>query len=538
MVCMTTTHWKVGKDGRDGNGDPLLCDRALVCHLLRTCVSDLRISNANLVDLLVAVDTFLCEWRENLSTVCHFFETRFGRREALNIAASNGMSDVCDALLSSGRYERDHNASNSAPLCRAIYGGHLDTVRVLVEKHGADPLFRGDAYDGFQKAVIKCAEKGFAHVLQALLDYGCDRTFFRTSCHLGALSAGIYHGRMDTVCTILNREKQTESKHDDVSRAIASGLEKLCGNIFAFDRKEEENDDGAAMVLRYFVFREASISIPDAAKSELLPIACRSNNIEAVKVLLSFSGDAETKKETFPRCPGCPDVIPSERICDPCGSIIRNAKSKEEMTILAKADQALACACCVGDDAIADMLLTFSGADVHYEDDEALRCAAKRNRQNCVELLVRRGADVHARNDEALRIAAYSGNLSVVITLIENFGADVHALDDQPLRMSVCANRRDVVDVLLNRYGANVRASDDFALRWAPFKSDTDVIDILRNAYERIDRGTDVFANVIQQIIRSPVPLFWGINLEDPPELQKLKSLYWTDESLGNYRAH
>jgi hypothetical protein len=77
-----------------------------------------------------------------------------------------------------------------------------------------------------------------------------------------------------------------------------------------------------------------------------------------------------------------------------------------------------------------------AGANIHTQDDNALRLAALYGRVNTVKALIDADADVHARNDYALRFAAASGHAEIVQMLLEA-GADVHANGDQALELSI-----------------------------------------------------------------------------------------------------
>ena len=59
------------------------------------------------------------------------------------------------------------------------------------------------------------------------------------------------------------------------------------------------------------------------------------------------------------------------------------------------------------------------GANVHAQDDRALRRAAEYGHKSIVELLLRAGANVHARDDYALRWAAEYGHKEVVELLLK-----------------------------------------------------------------------------------------------------------------------
>jgi ankyrin repeat protein len=54
------------------------------------------------------------------------------------------------------------------------------------------------------------------------------------------------------------------------------------------------------------------------------------------------------------------------------------------------------------------------GANIHYNDDYALRLAAYNGHADVVKVLLDAGANVHANNDGALGWAAYYGHADVV----------------------------------------------------------------------------------------------------------------------------
>ena len=55
-----------------------------------------------------------------------------------------------------------------------------------------------------------------------------------------------------------------------------------------------------------------------------------------------------------------------------------------------------------------------SGADIHADNDYALRWASGHGHKEIVELLIKSGADIHAGNDYALRWAAENGHKEIV----------------------------------------------------------------------------------------------------------------------------
>jgi hypothetical protein len=72
------------------------------------------------------------------------------------------------------------------------------------------------------------------------------------------------------------------------------------------------------------------------------------------------------------------------------------------------------------------------GADIHDENDYALRFASGNGHLETVKYLVKSGSNIHAEDDRALITASYNGHLETVKFLVES-GADIHADNDNAL---------------------------------------------------------------------------------------------------------
>jgi ankyrin repeat protein len=69
---------------------------------------------------------------------------------------------------------------------------------------------------------------------------------------------------------------------------------------------------------------------------------------------------------------------------------------------------------------------------------------------NVVQLLLDHGADIHAQNDAALRWSVSNGHLDVVHLLLDH-GADIHALNDDALCWSAQGGYLNIVKLFLKQ---------------------------------------------------------------------------------------
>ena len=92
------------------------------------------------------------------------------------------------------------------------------------------------------------------------------------------------------------------------------------------------------------------------------------------------------------------------------------------------------------------------GADVHANNERALRFAANNGQTKTVQFFLQAGADVHADDDEALREAAENGHVETVQVLLQA-GANVHAVNSRLLDKTIW--RSPKVTQMLLQAGAN-----------------------------------------------------------------------------------
>lgn len=114
------------------------------------------------------------------------------------------------------------------------------------------------------------------------------------------------------------------------------------------------------------------------------------------------------------------------------------------------------------------------GADIHAENDDALRLASQYGYIEIVKYLVEHGADIHAKNNRALR---WAKNVEIVIYLVEH-GADIHAKNDDALKFASTDGNLEIVKYLIE-HGANIHTKNDYALRWASRQGNLEIVKYL-----------------------------------------------------------
>ena len=108
---------------------------------------------------------------------------------------------------------------------------------------------------------------------------------------------------------------------------------------------------------------------------------------------------------------------------------------------------------------------SIKGADIHEDDDYALRFAAANGNFEIVKLLLENGADVHAMSDYPLRWASENGHSEIVKLLLEK-GANVHAVNNTPICFAVLHEHLRIVKMLLDK-GADMYVCDNYPIRAA-----------------------------------------------------------------------
>ena len=105
------------------------------------------------------------------------------------------------------------------------------------------------------------------------------------------------------------------------------------------------------------------------------------------------------------------------------------------------------------------------GADIHTEEDAALRLASMNGHLEIVKYLVENGANIYSDDDFALITASEFGHLEIVKYLVEN-GGDIHTQDEYALRAATLNGHLEIVKYLVEN-GTDIHAKNDKPLRLA-----------------------------------------------------------------------
>lgn len=152
-----------------------------------------------------------------------------------------------------------------------------------------------------------------------------------------------------------------------------------------------------------------------------------------------------------------------------------------------------------------------SGANIHINDDWALRDACEHGYVETARLLLERGADANAMN--VLRKVAKNGPVEIVQLLLE-YGTDVHINDDKALILAARYDNTKIVELLLH-FGANILAQGNEALKMACKYAKLDTIKVL------LENGANVHINHDE-------PLFLAVK-RDNVQIAKLLLEYGAD---------
>jgi ankyrin repeat protein len=108
---------------------------------------------------------------------------------------------------------------------------------------------------------------------------------------------------------------------------------------------------------------------------------------------------------------------------------------------------------------------------------QVLYIAAVNGSLNVIKYIVSIGADIHVQDDYAVRWASAHGHLDVVKYLV-SVGSDIHAHCEYAFRLASAQGYLDVVKYLVS-LGVDIRAQDSYAIRYASMNGHLEVVKYL-----------------------------------------------------------
>jgi hypothetical protein len=176
------------------------------------------------------------------------------------------------------------------------------------------------------------------------------------------------------------------------------------------------------------------------------------------------------------------------------------------------------------------MELLEAGADIHEDDDGALRVAVQEGHLDVIELLLDSGADIHAEDDLILIYAVQEGHLDVIKLLLDR-GANVHARDGEVFILAAREGYPEIVELFLD-YGAN--GNNDEALAEAANYGNLEVVELLEAWMHGEDTGDwSRFERIREKIAKER--LRRSKFLKGARDTQNLEYIF-EDWGLGNRR--
>lgn len=151
------------------------------------------------------------------------------------------------------------------------------------------------------------------------------------------------------------------------------------------------------------------------------------------------------------------------------------------------------------------------GAEIAYNDNEALRETVVAGHYAAADYLLNRGADATAMDNQALKNAATFGHGDILPLLVQN-GANVHADNGHALIGATTYGHANIVSYLIAA-GADVNAGEGQALRAAVQKGHHEIADILIKAGATVDQQLVKDAAMTGHVDTLKVMASHGINL-------------------------
>lgn len=377
------------------------------------------------------------------------------------------------------------------PLEAAAAGGHLDTVKILLEM-GADPRFtNGEAFGTALVASID-GESSSLEVIEALLEAGCDaNVVVAESCNSVGfpLLMATRSNRIDVVQLLLANNADVNLHRGSLNTALQEAIWQK--NTQIIDLLLEHKADVNIVTEPFANWKNEPASWKPGLDVTALQSAAWQGDDQVVRRLIALGAQLSVNVDDVPFTSALQIAaycghLSTLKLLIECGSDVQEARCVYYAT-------ALHCAAYAGHVDCARTLL-LAGADVHETGPENLisplnaACGSMSATAEIISLLAEHGAKINARQKNrlpfALHTACESQAATKVVELLLDLGADINAVGGEfgtALQVACFHGSYDTAALLLRR-GAdpNIRAGTfNTALQVAYGEGHGEIIDLL-----------------------------------------------------------
>jgi ankyrin repeat protein len=419
--------------------------------------------------------------------------------------AKKGCIDMVKFLVE--KHDAHIEDKDNIALMRAAEQGHLDIVKYLIETD--DTIDKKSIHLSLSRLFDANHEN-----IDEIIEYFLQQDINIKLCDNNPLIWGAGHGRIDIVKNMV--EKYDANISTDHDRALYEAGINLYSEIVEYLLENGAKTNSS----RYCVI----MNIIKAGKPEHKD---KQNARMKVVGLLAENGADLQVNQGFPICQaiknGELEMIKflikvdknEEGLKNLANKILREASKTGDLDIVkylvehelfASADRAhaLAGASAKGHLQVVKYLIEEQGADIHKNNDFALRNATKQSIDSAFEVikyLVEKGANVSANENEAIKNSVQGfGNVEIAKYLSEN-GADMAALPSAKRRR--LEKQFTNIDLWHKKHGENIphglMGFNPYFFRSSCFKS---VIKMLeKEGYEEGSEGSNIFAYTISGLM-------------------------------------
>jgi ankyrin repeat protein len=170
--------------------------------------------------------------------------------------------------------------------------------------------------------------------------------------------------------------------------------------------------------------------------------------------------------------------------------VVRYLVEEQGADIHADNEYAMRCAAMNGHLEVVKYLVEEQRIDIRANHDHTMRLAAAMRQIAVMEYLCDQGADIRACNDEAIQFAAWKGDLTIIVSILQRCENPIkqnmiRMFDNSAVRQAAMNGHLDVVKYLCEQ-GVDIHAKNNLAVRYAAMNGHLEVVQYL------VEQGADI----------------------------------------------